>query len=263
MIGSYHMGTKFNEAEIKKDLEETLSRLKLDAQLTNITQDDLLKIYSGSSETKLKNCDRYDLFHQFLYSEEAVCFNLIDLCFGFGGIYLGKRKYGFRLEDKISIKPSGVELNLNESSRDKYEFVLSQKEISVHELLRLTGEIINETMLFSPENSSGPELEAGNLVMEIAKDSYKPTGKETLRGMCSQAGSLIRTLLHSYSMPNNLKYMRVKTQIHPVSHDTTLVFDYVTGNWAVINSKSPRIEVNLASKEDLKRLGQSYMFVNT
>ena len=89
---------------------------------------------------------------------------------------------------------------------------------------------------------------------------YKPNGDETLVGYCTHAGDQIRILLTQFIMDPNLRFANVSSPIlQVVGHDTTLIFDIETQNWAVINSKSPIKLLNLTPFERLHEIGRPYV----
>ncbi|MBS3141256.1 hypothetical protein J4405_03870 [Candidatus Woesearchaeota archaeon] len=94
---------------------------------------------------------------------------------------------------------------------------------------------------------------------------YEPSGQEVLKGICSESGFLIRSYLNKLELPDSVKFIEV-TSTNPhklgrfgLSHDTTLVFDNVTGSWIVINSKSPIKHYNVVPKGKLADLGYPYV----
>ena len=89
--------------------------------------------------------------------------------------------------------------------------------------------------------------------------SYRPTGEEVMKGTCVDAGELIRTILGSLGMEDRLKYSYVQARNNFAPHNTTVVFDKISGEWAVINSKSPTKPYNLTPKDKLVELGKPYV----
>ena len=86
---------------------------------------------------------------------------------------------------------------------------------------------------------------------------YKPSGKETQVGVCSDAGEQIREKLKHYG---NLRFQKVsvKTTFEDtplkVHHDVTFVYNPKTLEWAILNSKSPHRLYNVFSKEEVKKI---------
>jgi hypothetical protein len=244
------------DTESRKDLEENLENLVLESNNTNITLGDLRNFYNGSLTSFSSSGKNKFLSHYFFFVSGDYFLNFPHMPPRLFFIPFFKEKYGFTDNHFVDIDPKRLELNLNTESREIYESILSSSRIRLNDLLEKTGFIINNTMRFSNENATDYRLiESGKKVLDLAGQSYEPSEKETLCGMCEDAGDLIRKLLYSYCLPNSLRYVDQSIRIHPVFHDITCVFDQNSANWAIINSKSPRLKFNLAARADLKRLG--------
>jgi hypothetical protein len=176
-------------------------------------------------------------------------------------IPLEREKYGFSSEQKVKINPSRLELDLSKSANKVYELILNSREMCVAELFENVGYIINHSMLYDFTKVFMPGEEKGSGASkwdEVIKE-YQPNGEEVISGICVDAGRLIRQILGSLNMENNIGYTAVTSSNNFASHDTTVVFNKMHGNWAVINSKSTLKNYNLAPKEKLVDLGEPYV----
>jgi len=246
----------------KADFEESLRRVRPSTEKTNISLEDFRKSYK-KYEIKCSQTGQSKIYNHFFFFDNGNCyFNFNSGAVVLFYIPLFKERYGFSDDLSIRIKPKESDLKLNEESREVYAGILKMRNVPLNFILNSAGYIIDNSMLFSPEGTSGSEFENGKRALEIAGERYKPSGKETMTGMCAKSGDFIRGLLNSFNLPENIKYMAVSSRIDPFFHDTTLVFDINTGVWAAINSKSPRIPYNLVSKENLKKMGESYPNLN-
>jgi hypothetical protein len=245
----------------KKDFERVLKTVRISEGEMNISLNDLRryhkKIKSGYAnwEDGLPANE-----HNIFFEEGEVRINPFFIQFLNINIPLKKDNYGFPENRRISIAPARLELSLNEESKARYGQILSTKQFSANSLFDSVGFIINNSMKFSPDGTSGSEYKCGVEVLGLAGENYKPTGKETMIGMCAKAGSLIRTVLSALNMEDTVRFTNVHTSIGVYSHDNTVVFDINSGNWVIINSKSPRIEYNLVPKDGLKRMGMPYHY---
>jgi len=246
----------------RKDFERVLETVRISEGEMNISLNDLRryhkKIKSGYTnwEDGLPANE-----HNIFFEEGDVRINPFFIQFLNINIPLKKDNYGFPENRRISIVPARrLELSLNEESRVRYEQILSSKQVPANLLLDYAGFMINNSMRFSPEGTSDSEYKCGVEVLELAGKNYRPTGKETMSGMCAKAGNLIRKILNSLNMEDTIRFTNVHAVIGRYSHDNTVVFDINSGNWAVINSKSPRIEHNLVPKDGLKRMGMPYYY---
>lgn len=192
-------------------------------------------------------------------------------------IPLHLNKYWFGNDENIHIKPiieRKPELNLHPKLKNIYDNIFEEQDILINELLENIGKIVNESMVydfdymrekqlqenkeisFNSEEERKREEEKTREVRDIKmREQYETTWIETNKGVCHHAGKIIREILAKIWLPENIKYLDINTNSWwPASHDTTLVFDSNTGNRAIINSKSPTKNFNLAWKEDLPKL---------
>ena len=172
-------------------------------------------------------------------------------------LHLDRKKYGFGEDVRVDVNPRRVNIRFAPQAQEIYDMLLLREYVGLNSLLDNTGFIVNSSMVYDPEAGCSEAEENAKTSLKLAGD-YKPSGDETLRGICGDSGDLIRTLLYNFRMPDTIKYLHVSTKIGSLQHDNTVVFDVNSGNWAVINSKSPRIEHNLVAKEDLGDMGNVY-----
>ncbi len=154
----------------------------------------------------------------------------------------------YGLKEEISLGPAtGISFPLNDASVRAYERLLAEKRIPFDEFLEAVGYIVNNSMRFAPNNSTAQKA------LDIAGDSYKPSGNEIMEGTCNTSGAMIRELIHSLN-PQGVFYAEISPCIRSIFHDSTAVFvpgDSGVRNWGIINSKSPRLAYNFVPKEAL------------
>lgn len=186
-------------------------------------------------------------------------------------------KYWFDDNKSIHIKPiteNKPKIDLHPQLNIVYDDIFKEQDISINKLLENIGKIINESMIYDfddireqqlrenqevPFNSEDERKKEEERIREARdirmRETYTPTWIETNKGVCYHAGNMIRNILSKIWLPKNIKYLTISTNSWwPASHDTTLVFDSNTGNRAIINSKSPTKNFNLAWREDLPKL---------
>ena len=180
-----------------------------------------------------------------------------DLKFHLGhGILVSLNKEEYGLSGIVAYDPLGQKLTLSEESGRRYGVLLDRRAMDIGDLLETVGAVINESMEFNPEGKLPERVEEA--MKALSASTYRPTGKETMKGICDDAGKMIRGLLGSLQLDPRYKFFKVSTRIGEISHDNTIVFDTVLGNWAIINSKSPRITYNLVSSTQLGQMGNAY-----
>lgn len=193
----------------------------------------------------------------------------LDISLGFNHIALQPEKYGFSQDKVVEISPKEIELNLSKPAKETYNKILLSREMPLNELLESVGRIVNDSIKFDFESVKQDILKAsyGDIEYNISKwneleKKYTPSGIEVMTGVCKHAGKMIRDILQSLNL-RDIRYCHVSANGSDnrdmISHDTTLVFDKNTGEWAVINSKSPRKLYNLVPKEKLPELGRPYV----
>jgi len=186
-------------------------------------------------------------------------------------------KYWFEDKESIHIKPivgRKSEINLHPKLKKMYDNMFDEQDIFINELLENIGKVVNDSIAYDFDYMKEKQLQENKQVsfnseeerekeeekIREARDikmreTYIPTWIETNKGVCHHAGTMIRNILSKIWLPTNIKYLEISTSSWwPASHDTTLVFDRNTGNRAIVNSKSPTKNFNLAWKEDLPKL---------
>jgi hypothetical protein len=168
--------------------------------------------------------------------------------------------YGFG-ETIIKYNATKIDVKLSEEAGEVYDNIIKSKEMAGDELMNSVGFMINESMEYDSAKLMAPFLLHGRSVDEkMFIGDYEPTGKEVMKGICMDAGRVIRKVLRNLNMEKTKKILDVESISGGLwSHDTTTVFDTETGNWAVINSKSPVKKYNLVPKEKLSELGRPYV----
>ena len=176
-------------------------------------------------------------------------------------IALQPEKYGFMPDRRVQIHPSRLELGLSRQARLIYDGILDSQEIGVSQLLEDVGFIVNHSMEYDFDKFIRLSRKPKDYThVEAARKYYRPTGEEVNKGICTDAGKMIRRILGSLRMEDKIKYIDVGTVNSSGFHDTTVIFDKVSGEWAVINSKSPILskQYNLMPEDKLPDLGSPY-----
>jgi hypothetical protein len=176
-------------------------------------------------------------------------------------IPLQREQYGFSPTQRVRINPSRLELDLSRSASEVYEGILNSTEMGASELFEIVGFIVNHSMEYDFEKIIASEKELGNDTSKWNEPqrNYHPTGEEVTKGICVDAGAIVRNLLGSLGMEERFGYTCANASNSFAPHDTTVVFDKVSGEWAAINSKSPTKPYNLTPKERLVELGSPYV----
>jgi hypothetical protein len=184
-----------------------------------------------------------------------------------GYVPLMPDKYGFNGE-RTQLNPRKIEgLSLNDTSRIKYNGLLSKCDASLPEILETVGDIVNSSMeydfnrIIDKEKSSAMnKVNSSGCVSDWsdAKLRYVPTGDEVSLGICQDAGKQIRSILLNLGMDSKYKIKLVDSSKGGSIHDTTIVFNKDSGAWGIVNSKSPTKEFNLATRDQLQELGTPY-----
>jgi hypothetical protein len=175
-------------------------------------------------------------------------------------IALNPDLYGFTFE-KSDINPTGLDINLVPEAAYAYNNLLNTKRIPINNLLETVGFVINRSMRYDLEGlihkSKDKNIEPLNHSDII--EQYNEEGDEVTTGLCTDAGQLIRLILKNLYLPSRYLFTPVKAaEASPISHDTTLFVDTISGRWAVINSKSLTKTYNLVPKDRILELGKPY-----
>ena len=239
-----------------KDLEKDL-RLQTNISYDNIRRNRVLTINRGQIGIRDNESGEMvygDMIYHHLYflpDESSLKFQI-----GHGGFEVSLKKENYGLSGIVAYDPLGQKHTLSEKSENRYAALLGSRTMNIEDLLETVGAVINDSMEFNPEGSS---LEQSEEAMKaLSASTYTPTGEEVMKGICTDAGNMIRELIRNLQLDPRYKFFEVSTRIGEISHDNTIVFDTVLGNWAVINSKSPRIPHNLVSSTQLGQMGNAY-----
>jgi hypothetical protein len=170
-------------------------------------------------------------------------------------------KFMFPYNQMVNINPKKVRgLRFTREARQIYDEILRCEEANLNDLLEAVGYIVNSSMKYDFDKiNPGRTPEKAKKWAEI-QQSYQPKGNETMKGICVNAGMMIRDILDSMGLEDRIGILSDGPSSDLTSHDITVIFDKETGYWGVINSKSPTKEFNLAvTKEQLHRLGGQYV----
>jgi hypothetical protein len=149
-------------------------------------------------------------------------------------------------------------LDLSSQAESAYQRILGSKEINLNELLDTVGFIVNHSMEYDFDKfRSQCQREESYAPVGAARESYRISGHEVSKGTCVDSGLQIRSILGSLGLEEKYKFLDVSS-VNGSSHDITVVFDKKSGEWAVINSKSPSKPYNLVPKNRLVELGSPY-----
>lgn len=187
-------------------------------------------------------------------------------------VALRPEDYGFE-DQKVKVHPSRLKLNLSSEGEEAYDRILRSNKVNLASLLDSVGFMINHSMEYDireavltvgPMGLDGYERSEfeEKARKEMESWGYIPHGSEVMKGICSTAGNLIRRVLFSLGINQELGITHVGTRIGNFSHDTTLAFSKRTGRWMVINSKSLRLSQNLVAREELGNFGSAYAISN-
>lgn len=173
---------------------------------------------------------------------------------------LSSDKYGFSSSRNVRVRGKSNKIKISPEAQRLHDEMFANDEVPLNAALETIARCINDSMEYDVT-----VIESGNYSQEfkdkIKSSGYKPRGDETLKGVCVDAGKLIRQLLGQTLSDSMLRYTHVGSRTEISAHDTTLVFDIESGEWAVINSKSPLKQYNVVSKEKLPELGYPYSSV--
>ncbi len=189
---------------------------------------------------------------------------------------LKSHDYWFDSNYNIHITPNlhnQPDIELDPQLRKIYDSIFCKQDIQINHLLESIGKIVNDSMLYDFDYIKNRQLleakwwlnydenEIRNRWDITMRETYIPTWLETNQWVCWNAWKSIRNILWTIWLPEHIKYMNISSYKawSSCGHDTTLLFDINTGNWAVINSKSPTKHFNLTAKADLSQLWTPYV----
>ena len=231
--------------------------------VTQVTTQDLEAHITGTISVKSlvrANGQNGKFTVNFVYFEPSSADLLVPT--DVGGTYkipLKMNNYGFPDSRVVRVDRRGRVNGLSPLPADKYHRMLDRQEVPLSEALEIIARVVNESMEYDTEGLiSGRygELPTQELLQKISASGYTPHGQETIKGICGDAGELIRTLIGCTLRDDSLNYLCISSKSKSGDgHDTTLVFDPATENWAVVNSKSPLKPYNLVPREKLSELG--------
>jgi hypothetical protein len=164
-------------------------------------------------------------------------------------------KYCFPGNITCSINPVqptfSSNVRFNPESLYRLNKILNLKEAPLNRLIETVGRIVNDSMEYDFERAAEKDKKFD---WSATRNAYKPTGKETMKGVCSDAGLLIRCILKSLRFEKHIMFYKIAT-IGTVAHDLTLVYDSNTERWVLISSKRGVEESILVPKQELARFG--------
>jgi hypothetical protein len=175
------------------------------------------------------------------------------------GRILPFEKYGLPEDEMVQISPESATFNervvFNEESEQEYQKLLATREISMNDLLKRIGFIVNNSMSYDFERAriTAKDARSKEGWDEIQK-KYVPSGKETMHGICTDAGFIIRRILEKMHLPKKYKVW-IAASLGEVMHSLTVVKNLETERWTVLNSKSPNKDYLIVPKERLGVLG--------
>jgi hypothetical protein len=124
--------------------------------------------------------------------------------------------------------------------------------------------MVNDSMEYDMK-SAADKIAEGNKGMAnleeltkawIEESQYRPTGKETMKGVCKEAGLQIRKILQG--IPDlRIEYCnanRINKNGLKLSHDITFAYNPKNLEWVILNSKSPYFPFDIVPKEKLKEI---------
>lgn len=195
--------------------------------------------------------DTYDQFAYFQPSGDV----LVDV-HGYR-IPLKSSDYGFPNSRTVRVDRRGRVTGFSPGAEEAYATLFEREEVSLNDALETIARAVNHSIEYDVSTVESGDFRETEKVA-IRDSGYKPRGDETVKGICSDAGELIRTLFGLALRDSTLRYVEVASTNEIGPHDTTVVFDTQTGNWAVVNSKSPLKPYNLVPRERLEDLGHPF-----
>ncbi len=182
-----------------------------------------------------------------------------------GGTYvipLRMEKYGFPDARTVRVDKGGRVTGVSPEVESLYRGLFEREEVPLNEALEILGKTVNDSMEYDIDALNGRDdisSASQELIERVKASGYIPTGQETVKGICKDAGPLIRALLGYTLRDSSLKYIGIDS-INETgdSHDITLLLDPETENWVIVNSKSPLKPYNIVPREKLQELGSPF-----
>ncbi len=245
---------------VPSTIEDKLYLNKASIAHAGFTEEEIRNNVSGFIQKPSKVLKDWLIEDLYLYFDKSP--KSIDVKVG-SGIYIPfeLNKYGFNL-DEINFEPTYVnEIPLNDSSKTQYMNLVNSRNESMPNILETIGSAVNNSIEYDFDRIKKLERQDGLFKSDLsqARKTYNPTGKEITKGICRDAGKSIRKILGALGLPENYKVIHSASEKNGLLHDNTIVFDKLSGNWGVINSKSPVKNFNYATKEQLVLLGKPYI----
>ncbi|MBW2965340.1 hypothetical protein KY363_07830 [Candidatus Woesearchaeota archaeon] len=247
---------------VPHDLENMLGGFSPDG-VSNITAEDVVAGIVGyvQSDASWPGMVRpvtrtvYCWFPPVPGSVEMPIAGCLDICVA---LYHGN--YGFDPDRHVRMEPQRVSIDLAAHAEDEYSCLLGMREAPLTGMLESVGRIVNSSMRYDFQKVIDARRENGMDTAKYEKLAAEEvfTGDTPLVGICVDAGRAIRKILSALNMDSRYVFTWVKVGGDDDTHDTTLVFDRTSGDWAVVNSKSPTKQYYLVPKEKLEELGHPY-----
>jgi len=191
----------------------------------------------------------------------------IEVCVKEFDISLSLGNYGFSDSRIVKLSKSvNDDLKFSELMAKEYDSLFKNDKTPLNKALETIAKCVNNSIRFDIEGLSKKFYNREYALypgfseefLRLAKNSYKPSGDETLVGICSDAGKIIRNLIGKNIEEDIIQYAHITARSDLSNHDTTLVLDTKEGRWAVVNSKSPLKQCYLVPKEKLREFGRPY-----
>ncbi|MBI4162355.1 MAG: hypothetical protein HY513_01620 [Candidatus Aenigmarchaeota archaeon] len=180
------------------------------------------------------------------------------------GYYIPLRlsNYGFPETQTVGIKVKRV-TGFSPKLQIAYDKLLRNASVPLIEAVETIAMCVNDSIEYDTDAVFGSDDFGERVKERIRVVNYTPNGQETVKGICSDAGWLIKTLFDWTLIEPSLRYTSVDTMKagrteETRHHDTTLIFDIRTAHWIVVNSKSPLKPYNIVPFERLQDLGSPY-----
>ena len=180
-------------------------------------------------------------------------------------IPLGLNQYGFPDTRSVRVNKRGRVTGFSPRKEEAYAELFTREEVPLNAALETIAGAVNGSMEYDAQRVLSRSFLYGKGILgkglrdSIRYSGYTPDGDETVKGVCADAGNLIRELFKSGLEDPALRFSLLVTETNISTHSTTLVFDTQTGNWVVVNSKSPLKPYNLVPREKLEDLGKPFV----
>ena len=166
--------------------------------------------------------------------------------------------YGFPNSRTVGIDTRGRITGFSEKPQQTYDSLFLTGRVPLNEALETIAAAVNESTVYDVE-----AVLTGDFNEEFKRNvkelNYVPNGDEVTSGICSDTGNVIRTLLGNTLRDPSLRYTHIGARGEVSAHDTTFLLDIETGEWVVVNSKSPFKPYNVVPREKLPELGDPYI----